>query len=56
MKVWILTFQIMSSKVVYGYKFIQKTNCEKVGKDLSQKYKKTTYKCELKKVKIPKRS
>lgn len=55
MKVWILTVQILSSNVEYGYKFLEKSNCEKVGKQITGHSKQMEHSCHLKKVKIPKR-
>ena len=55
MKVWILTVQILSSSIEYGYKFLEKSNCQKVGRQLVGHSKQMEYSCRLKKVKIPKR-
>jgi hypothetical protein len=38
---------MLNGKTTYGYKFIKKTNCEKVGKDLVKVFKKSYYKCKI---------
>jgi hypothetical protein len=46
---WILTITMIHGEVKYGYKFINKSNCEKIGKYYSNTIKYSTYKCsELK--------
>jgi len=47
MKLWILIIYMLNGKTTYGYKFIKKTNCEKVGKDLVKVFKKSYYKCKI---------
>lgn len=32
---WVLTILLIKGKVTYGYKFLEKKNCEKVGKELT---------------------
>jgi hypothetical protein len=49
---WILTVQILNSNVEYGYKFIYKTNCEKIGKEIAGKSKQMKYSCKTRKIKL----
>jgi hypothetical protein len=42
---WILTITMLHGKVEYGYKFVNKSNCEKIGKNYSNILKHSTYKC-----------
>jgi hypothetical protein len=55
MKVWILTIQILNSSIEYKYKFLERSNCEKVGNQTVGNSKQMGYSCRLRKVKIPKR-
>lgn len=48
MKLWILTISMMHGQVEYGYKFIQKSNCERIGKEYSKMIKNASYSCKLK--------
>ena len=48
MKLWILTIYMMTGQTTYGYKFSQKDNCEKVGKELIKPLKQAYFKCKLK--------
>jgi hypothetical protein len=48
MSVWILTIIMTHGTTIYGYKFIEKKNCEKVGKDLVKLVKMGHFKCKLK--------
>lgn len=41
---WALTIMMIHGSVTYGYKFLEKVNCEKVGKELTQGLK-AKYKC-----------
>jgi hypothetical protein len=50
MKLWILTVYMMTGQTTYGYKFVEKANCEKVGKDLAKIIKQGYYKCKLKSI------
>ena len=50
MKLWILTVYMMTGQTIYGYKFVEKVNCEKVGKDLVKLVKSGHYKCKLKSI------
>lgn len=42
---WILTITMIHGRFEYGYKFLQKKNCEKVGSDITRKVK-SSYKCK----------
>ncbi len=48
MKLWILTIYMMTGQTTYGYKFVEKANCEKVGKDLLKLVKTGYFKCKPK--------
>lgn len=48
MKLWVLTIYMMTGQTTYGYKFVEKANCEKVGKDLVKLIKRGNFKCKLK--------
>lgn len=45
---WILTITMIHGQVEYGYKFTQKSNCEKVGKDILKTIRQGTFKCKPK--------
>ena len=53
MKLWILTIYMINGSVEHG-KFLEKANCEKVGKQLVGNSKQMTYSCKLKRVKVKK--
>ncbi len=48
MTIWILTILMTHGSTTYGYKFIEKTNCEKVGKDITKSIKHTQFTCKKK--------
>jgi hypothetical protein len=48
MKFWILSIIMISGKTEYGYKFVEKTTCEKIGKQLVKLVKKGTFVCRIK--------
>lgn len=48
MIIWILTITMTHGQVEYGYKFTQKSNCEKVGKDLVKMIRQGFFKCKPK--------
>jgi hypothetical protein len=50
MKLWILTIYMMTGQTTYGYKFVEKANCEKVGKDLLKLVKTGYFKCKPKNI------
>jgi hypothetical protein len=49
MKLFILTIYMVHGQTTYGYKFLEKKNCEKVGKSLVSSIKQSYFKCALKK-------
>lgn len=51
MIVWILTITMIHGRVEYGYKFLEKKNCEKVGIDITKKIK-ASYNCKRKKYEL----
>jgi len=42
---WILIIITTSGKTEYGYKFVEKSNCEKVGRDIGKRVK-SSFKCK----------
>lgn len=48
MILWILTITMLRGSTVYGYKFVDKTNCEKIGKDLTKSLKYSNFTCKKK--------
>ena len=48
MKLWILTIVMINGSTTYGYKFLEKANCEKVGKELVKVIKRGAFSCKLK--------
>jgi hypothetical protein len=48
MTYWILTIVMTHGSTVYGYKFVEKSNCEKIGKELTSISKKWLYNCKRK--------
>lgn len=48
MTIWILTITMLHGSTVYGYKFLEKANCEKVGKDLTKNLKHSNFSCKKK--------
>lgn len=50
MKLWILTVYMMTGQTTYGYKFVEKANCEKVGKDLVKLINPGYFICKLKNI------
>jgi hypothetical protein len=49
MSYWILKIVMMHGMTEYPYKFLEKKNCQKVGKDLTLVVKGSYYTCKLKK-------
>lgn len=49
--VFILTIHMNSLTATYGYKFLNRKNCDKIGRELSVIKKKWKYSCVPKKVK-----
>jgi len=52
MSVWILVIAMIHGEVTYGYKFLERSNCQKVGKDIVSISKKWQYSCTRKYIKI----
>lgn len=52
MILWILTIATINGQTEYGYKFIEKANCEKVGQQITGVFKKTAYSCKRKRFPI----
>jgi len=50
MMLWVLTVYMIGGQTTYGYKFVEKANCEKVGKQLVSTIKIGNFKCKLKKL------
>lgn len=48
MKLWVLTIVMIHGKTIYGYKFLKKENCHRIGKELTSVFKKSTYTCKEK--------
>lgn len=48
MTIWILTIAMTHGSTVYGYKFLEKANCEKVGKNITKIFKHSTFTCKKK--------
>jgi len=48
MKLWVLTIYMVNGYTTYGYKFLEKTNCEKVGKELVKIIKHGKFSCKKK--------
>lgn len=48
MKLWFLTVYMIHGQTIYGYKFLKKENCERIGKELTSVFKKSTFSCKLK--------
>jgi hypothetical protein len=48
MKLWILTISMMYGQTTYGYKFLKKENCQKIGEQITSNFKKSNYSCKLK--------
>lgn len=48
MKLWVLTIFMIHGKTIYGYKFLKKENCHRIGKELTSIFKKSTYTCKEK--------
>ena len=46
MKFWVLVIYMMTGQTEYGYKFMEKKNCEKIGKNITSTIKKTSFKCK----------
>lgn len=52
MILWILTIATINGQTTYGYKFLEKANCEKVGQHFTSIFKKTAYSCKMKRFPI----
>lgn len=50
MKFWFLTILMLRGSTEYPYKFVEKKNCEKIGKDLVKIVKNARFKCEAKRM------
>ena len=48
MKLWVLIIFMIRGQTEYGYKFVEKKNCDKIGKEIVKTLKRGTYKCKLK--------
>jgi hypothetical protein len=48
MTLYILTIIMIHGSTTYGYKFIEKANCEKVGKDITKNLKYSQFTCKKK--------
>jgi hypothetical protein len=48
MTIYILTIIMTHGSTIYGYKFLEKANCEKVGKDLTKSFKHSQFTCKKK--------
>lgn len=48
MMLYILTIYMVNGYTTYGYKFLEKKNCEKVGKELIKPSKQWYYACRRK--------
>jgi hypothetical protein len=48
MTLYILTIIMIHGSTTYGYKFLEKANCEKVGKDLTKNLKHSQFTCKKK--------
>jgi hypothetical protein len=48
MTVWILVISMAHGSTTYGYKFLEKANCEKVGKDITKNFKHSQFSCKKK--------
>lgn len=48
MKFWILSIIMINGRTDYGYKFVEKANCEKVGKQIVKLVKRGVFSCKLK--------
>lgn len=47
MTYWVLKIIMMHGYTTYPYKFLEKENCKKVGKDLTSYVKKSYYTCSI---------
>lgn len=48
MKLWILTIAMIHGQTTYSYKFLEKKNCEKVGRKMVKLLKQGQFSCKLK--------
>jgi hypothetical protein len=48
MKLFILTITMIHGSTTYGYKFVEKKNCEDVGKSIIKLIKQGTFSCKMK--------
>jgi len=48
MKLWVLIISMIHGSTTYGYKFVEKKNCEDVGKNLVKIIKQGTFSCKMK--------
>jgi hypothetical protein len=48
MTLYILTIIMVHGSTTYGYKFLEKANCEKVGKELIKVIKRGNFTCKKK--------
>ena len=48
MKLWVLKIAMIHGITEYGYKFVEKKNCDKIGKEYVKIIKHAQYTCRLK--------
>jgi hypothetical protein len=48
MILWVLTVFMAHGSTTYGYKFMEKANCDKVGKDITKGFKNSKFTCKKK--------
>lgn len=49
---WVLTVGMLHGSVEHGYKFVEKNNCENVGKFYLKLLRHGSYKCKKKNIKL----
>jgi hypothetical protein len=54
MKLWILVISMAHGDITYGYKFLERVNCERIGKSIVGNSKQMNYTCKLKYFKVKK--
>jgi hypothetical protein len=50
MKFWILKIAMVHGITEYGYKFLEKKNCEKVGADIVKQIRRGAFTCKLRNI------
>ena len=48
MILWTLIISMTHGSTIYGYKFVEKSNCEKVGQDITKNFKNSQFTCKKK--------